>query len=368
MNSGDNSPPSFYPQLKHRISQKRSVPLRVLRFLYSIGTYPSKPAIFNRQLFLSIPKRGQTLPPVNKLSAATRSILPNPTPKLLHPSTPKLTPTLTPMPFHLHLVSDSTGETVSSVARAAVAQFEGVEPVEHLWSLIRGKSQMDKVAAAITAQPGLVLYTLVDGTLRDQLRLHCDSLNLPCIPVLAQVIAELSDYLKLEISARPGKQHVLSDKYFSRVEAIDFTLAHDDGQSPADLNQADIILVGASRTSKSPTCVYLAHRGFKAANMPYVPGVPLPPQLLAATRPLIVGLTIQVDRLIDIRKTRLNSLQENQQTAYINLPQVSEELESAKRFYRQQGWPVIDVTRRSIEETMAVIIQYYQQRAGNTDL
>jgi [pyruvate, water dikinase]-phosphate phosphotransferase / [pyruvate, water dikinase] kinase len=268
-------------------------------------------------------------------------------------------------PINLHLVSDSTGETVTAVARAAISQFDGAEPTEHIWSLVRTKSQMERVIASLDAHPGMVLYTLVDAELRDLLKQACIARALPCIPVLAQVIAEMSDYLKLELSSLPGRQHLLSDQYFSRIEAIDFTLAHDDGQSTYDLNEADIVLVGVSRTSKSPTCVYLAHRGFKAANIPYVHNVPLPPELMTATRPLIVGLTIQSDRLVDIRKSRLQSLKEKHHTGYVDTEAVNAEIVEARKFYRRQGWPVIDVTRRSIEETVATIIQYYYQRGGS---
>jgi len=264
--------------------------------------------------------------------------------------------------FNLHLVSDSTGETVSSVSRAAIAQFDDVEVSEHIWSLVRTKNQLEKVIVGIRENPGVVMYTLVDKTLRDTLKAECLKLSVPCIPVLAQIILELSSYLGIESSLIPGRQHELDEKYFSRVEAINFTLSHDDGQATWDLENADIILVGVSRTSKSPTSVYLAHRGFKTANVPYVSGCPLPPELDELTKPLIVGLTISPDRLIQIRKTRLQSLKQEMTTNYVEEEKVAQEILESRRLYQKHKWPVIDVTRRSVEETAATIIQYFHER------
>lgn len=264
--------------------------------------------------------------------------------------------------FNLHLVSDSTGETVSSVSRAAIAQFDNVEANEHIWSLVRTKGQLDKVIAGIKANPGIVMYTLVDKNLRDTLKAECLKLLVPCIPVLAQIISEMSAYLGIESSLLPGRQHELDEKYFSRVNAINFTLAHDDGQATWDLQDADIVLVGVSRTSKSPTCVYLAHRGFKAANVPFVGGCPLPLELEELTKPLIVGLTISSDRLIQIRKTRLQSLNQDENTNYVEEDKVAQEILESRRLFQRHKWPVIDVTKRSVEETAATIIQYFHER------
>lgn len=264
--------------------------------------------------------------------------------------------------IHFHLISDSTGETVSSVARAAFAQFDNINAREHLWSLVRTRTQLDRVLATIKTQPGPVMYTLVDAELRDKLKAECLKLELPCIPVLAPVIRELSGYLQQETAALPGKQHAMNEQYFSRVEAINFTLAHDDGQSTWDVNEADIVVVGCSRTSKSPTCVYLAYRGFKTANVPYIPKTQVPQALLQATKPVIVGLTINPERLVEIRKSRLQLLNQEETGNYIDMEQVIEEINEAKKFFRQQKWPVIDVTRRSVEETAATVIQYFHQR------
>lgn len=264
---------------------------------------------------------------------------------------------------HVHLVSDSTGETVSSVARAAVAQFDNIETQEHVWSLVRSASQMERAIVHIAENPGPVLYTIVDPDLRRLLKAECLKLELPCIPVLAPVLRELSAYLGEETSRLPGKQHELNEQYYSRVEAINFTLAHDDGQLTWDLDQADVVLVGVSRTSKSPTCVYLAYRGLRAANVPYVAGVPLPETLLTATKPLMVGLTINPARLVEIRKSRLNSInQDDHPSTYVDMEKVVAEVEESKKFFRQRKWPIINVTNRSVEETAANIMQHFQRR------
>jgi regulator of PEP synthase PpsR (kinase-PPPase family) len=264
--------------------------------------------------------------------------------------------------FHLHLVSDSTGETVSSVSRAALAQFEDSETQEHVWSLVRTQGQLDKVIAGLDEYSGPVMYTFVNRELRKTLRQACLERHLPCIPILGPVIRELSAYLNEEASEKPGHQHELSENYFKRVEAINYTLSHDDGQGHWELESADIVLVGVSRTSKSPTCIYLANRGYKTANIPYVGECPLPEKLFElkqlAEPPLIVGLTISLDRLLQIRKTRLLSLNQQEDTNYVDSEVVEAEIDAAKKLFRKEGWPIIDVTRRSVEETAALIIQY----------
>ena len=263
--------------------------------------------------------------------------------------------------FNLHLVSDSTGETVSSVARAALAQFDDLEPEEFSWTLVRSKTQMERILTAIKESPGPVLYTLVDNALRDMLKLECVKRGLPCIAVIAPVVSELSAFLGSEAHASPGKQHELNEEYFSRVEAINYTLAHDDGQAHWELEEADIILVGVSRTSKSPTCVYLAYKGHKTANIPFVHGCPLPPSLETIKKPLVVGLTISPDRLQQIRKTRLQSLKQEQDTNYVDMEQMQAEIAESRKLFQKHHWPVIDVTRRSVEETAATIIQHLKK-------
>ena len=264
---------------------------------------------------------------------------------------------------HVHLVSDSTGETVNAVSRAAVAQFENLDIQEHLWSLVRTKAQMEKVLGQIAAQPGPVMYTIVNRPLREYLKAECLKLQIPCIPVLVPILRELSGYFGEETTRLPGRQHELNDEYFSRIEAINYTLAHDDGQVTWDLDEADIVLVGVSRTSKSPTCVYLAYRGLRAANVPFVSGVPMPETLSTAKRPLIVGLTLNPERLVEIRKSRLTSLnQGDHQSTYVDMEKVIAEVEESKKFFRKHGWPVINVTNRSVEETAANVFQYFQRR------
>ncbi len=265
------------------------------------------------------------------------------------------------IPFHLHLVSDSTAETVSSVARATLAQFEDVEAQEHVWPLIRTARQLEKVLEGVAAHPGVVMYTLVSRDLRDQVKEFCHSRGLPSIPILARPVTEIAAYLGAKISSVPGRQYVLSEEYFSRVEAINFTLSHDDGQGAWELEDADIVILGVSRTSKSPTCVYLANRGFKAANIPFVHGCPLPDNLPNLRRPVVVGLTIDPDRLIQIRTSRLQSINQAADTNYVERDQVLEELAELRKLATKNHWPVIDVTRRSVEETAATIIQYQQK-------
>lgn len=261
--------------------------------------------------------------------------------------------------FHLHMVSDSTGETVSSVARAALAQFDLIEPTEHLWTLIRSPNQMERVLGAIREHPGIVLYTVVDHQLSQMLESCCRDLHIPCIPVLYPVLAEMASYLGIQVTPQTGRQHVLDSDYFKRVDSINFSLSHDDGQMTRDLEEADIILVGVSRTSKSPTSMYLAFRGYKAANVPFVKGVPLPDSLGHLKKPFVVGLTISVDRLLDIRRNRLISLHQEAEGDYVDFEYVKEEIAESRRIYSKYGWPVIDVTRKSVEETAATIINLY---------
>lgn len=265
--------------------------------------------------------------------------------------------------FNLHLVSDSTGETVSSVARATIAQFEGVDVEEHSWSLIRTKGQVDKALEGIRRKPGFVMYTMADKALRRYLKDGCIKMNMPCTSVLSKVIADLSQFLDIKATPKqPGKQHELDEEYFSRVEAINFALTHDDGQSVWDLEEAEIVLVGVSRTSKSPTSMYLAFRGYRASNVPYVPNVPLPEIIFRLKKPLIIGLTISPEVLIQIRRNRLLSINSTEETSYTDLETIKEELLEARKLFTKYNWPVIDVTRRSVEETSANIIQYYQQK------
>ena len=264
--------------------------------------------------------------------------------------------------FHLYLISDSTGETVQSVSRACLAQFDDVEPVEHLWNMVRNIRQMDMVIDDIRSNPGFVLYTLVDTDLRGRLQAACRELQVPCVSVLQPIMAAFGGYLKSEIHAQPGRQHALDSEYYARIEAMDFAMTHDDGQTTWNLGEADIIVVGVSRTSKTPTCIYLANRGIKAANIPIILGMELPRELFEVSGPMIVGLTKEPRSLVQVRRNRLRMLNEESETDYTDPETVNEEVKFARRLYSSQGWPEIDVTRRSIEETAAAIMALRAQR------
>ena len=263
--------------------------------------------------------------------------------------------------FHLHLVSDSTGETLNAVAKAACAQFDMGRPIEHVYPLVRTRKQVERALVEIESAPGLVLHTMVNQELRDLLETKCRELGQTTVGVLDPVMASLGSYLGAEVSHRPGAQHELDAKYFARIEALNYTMAHDDGQSTATLNMADVVLVGVSRTSKTPTCIYLANRGIKAANIPIVLGIALPGELDTLTRPLVVGLLASPERLIQIRRNRLLSLNEDAETEYVDLDAVRAEVAFARRLFAEKNWAVIDVTRRSIEETAAAVIALHSR-------
>jgi regulator of PEP synthase PpsR (kinase-PPPase family) len=269
---------------------------------------------------------------------------------------------------HLHLVSDATGETISSVARACLAQFEDADPVEHNWTLIRTARQMERVLAGIKENPGLVLYTLVNEELRAALVEGCRKQQVTCIPVLDPVIGALGSFFGRQSRNLPGRQHELDAEYFGRIDAMNFALAHDDGQSSWDYDDADVILVGVSRTSKTPTCIYLANRSIKAANVPIVPDFPLPPELLATRKPLIVGLTKDPTSLVQVRRNRLRLLSQDEETDYVDPDMVRREVIQARRLCGEHHWPIIDVTRRSIEETAATILQLLSQHRNGVNV
>jgi len=267
--------------------------------------------------------------------------------------------------LHLHLVSDATGETIHSVARACLSQFEGVELHEHHWTLIRTSGQVQKVLGSVADHPGIVLFTVVSEELRNTLQAGCQRLGVPCIPVLDPVIAALTTYLGMESRGEAGRQHVLDAHYFERIDAMTFALNHDDGQGLWSLHTADIILVGVSRSSKTPTAMYLANRGLKVGNVPLVPSVAPPPELFAAADsggPIVIGLTKTPERLIQLRRNRLRLLAQEEETDYVDPETVREEVAAARRLFTENRWPVIDVTRRSIEETAAAILQIYERR------
>lgn len=265
--------------------------------------------------------------------------------------------------FHIHLVSDSTGETLKAITAATLVQFPNArsESRRHVWSLVRTPGQMQRVLKAIEAEPGMVMYTLMDAEMRSLLETGCRAIGTPCIGVLDPVLAAMSSFLGEQAITRPGRQHQLDTAYFNRIDAVQFTLAHDDGHLGGSLADADIILVGVSRTSKTPTAIYLANMGMKTANIPYVPNMNLPSELAELTRPLIVGLTNSPERLIQVRRSRLRSLKQDGETVYIDPEAVRQEVAQARRLFAEHDWPVIDVSRRSIEETAAAIMTLVEQ-------
>jgi [pyruvate, water dikinase]-phosphate phosphotransferase / [pyruvate, water dikinase] kinase len=265
--------------------------------------------------------------------------------------------------INLHLVSEATGDTVNTLARATTAQFDNVHIVTHRWSLIRTSFQLHRVLEGIEHEPGPVLSTLIDHALRGELELTCRRLNLPVVNVLDPVMDMLQEYIGEPATRRPGKQYIMNSDYFKRIDAMHYVLQHDDGQAQPGLAEADVILVGVSRSSKTPTCFFLANRGIKAANVPLVPHAGIPDGLEQAECP-VVGLAIEAQALIDIRRNRLRLIGAPAQsgtirqtdTAYVDEDAVKAELLWARRLCNRNGWPVIDVTRRSIEETAATVL------------
>ena len=259
--------------------------------------------------------------------------------------------------FHLHLVSDATGETLMTVGRAAAVQYATVSAIEHVYPLVRSQKQLDRVLTEIEANPGIVLYTLVDHELSDRLTTKCREFGCPCLSVLEPVLAMFQNYLGAASTPRVGAQHMLNAEYFQRIDALNYTMMHDDGQLPENWEEADVLLMGVSRTSKTPTSIYLANRGVKTANMPLVPGIALPPQLDLLQKPLIVGLFASPERIVQIRENRILSLNATQdKSSYVDRTAVAEEIAASRRLFNARNWPIIDVTRRSIEETAASII------------
>ncbi len=246
-----------------------------------------------------------------------------------------------------------------------MGQFENAQPREHSYALVRTHRQLERVVSQIAAQPGMVFCTMVDLELEKALIDQCAILNVPCVPVLDSPISAVSSYLGTGASHRPGGQHALDSDYFERIETLNYTMAHDDGQRLDTLEEADVVLVGVSRTSKTPTCIYLAHRGVKAANVPIVPEIAVPDSVKTLKKPLVVGLTLNPDRLIQIRRNRLLALREGGTTDYTDIETVKAEVKTARRLFAERGWPVIDVTRRSIEETAAAVLNLYQQKTAD---
>lgn len=268
--------------------------------------------------------------------------------------------------FHIHLVSDATGETLNAIVNAALAQFEGADVQVHSYALVRSEHQLMRSVDHIAISPGLVFFTLVNPRLREMLLGRCRSLKIICVDVMERPVAELSKFLDRAETHRPGGQHEVDQRYLARIEALNFTIQHDDGQSLDTIQDAEVILVGASRTSKTPTCVYLAIRGVRAANIPLVPGMGVPSILAHQRGPLIVGLWVSPDRLVQVRRNRLSSMGEDRDTDYIDLDSVRAEIAATRKLFEQQDWPQIDVTRRSIEETAASVMNLLTEQREKT--
>ncbi|CAN5135919.1 pyruvate, water dikinase regulatory protein [soil metagenome] len=264
--------------------------------------------------------------------------------------------------FHLHMISDSTGETLITVARAVAAQYSNVSPVEHVYPLVRSQKQLDRVLAEIEEAPGIVLFTLLEKDLVERLEAKCQEINIPSLSIIGPVMQLFQAYLGTETSQRVGAQHTLNAEYFKRIDALNYSMMHDDGQHVEGLEDADVVLVGVSRTSKTPTSIYLANRGVRTANVPLVPGIPIPHQLETLKKPLVVSLHATPERLIQVRQNRLLGIGKTGDDSYIDRQTVTEEVAFARKLSAKFDWALLDVTRRSIEETAAAIMKLYADR------
>ena len=259
--------------------------------------------------------------------------------------------------FHLHLISDATGETLMATSRAVTSQYKQTQAIEHVYPLVRSRKQMDSVLASIDREPGMVLYTITDTELGGHLEERCRSMGIPCVSILEPIFQAFKSYLGMPSLRKVGAQHELNAEYFSRIDALNFTMMHDDGALPENIEDADIILIGISRTSKTPTSIYLANRGIKTANVPLVPGIEPPAELLSARRPLVVALIASTDRISQVRQNRILGLSnQNPSPGYVDRATIAEELAQTRKLCARHGWPLIDVSRKSIEETAAAII------------
>jgi [pyruvate, water dikinase]-phosphate phosphotransferase / [pyruvate, water dikinase] kinase len=271
--------------------------------------------------------------------------------------------------FHLHLISDATGETLTTIAKAASVQYAQVRPIEHVHPLVRTRRQLDRVLKEIEEAPGIVLYTIVNRELTEEIERRCRALKVPCLHVLQPIMKVFESYLGAPQTPIVAGQHVVDADYFRRIDALNFSMAHDDGRLPEDLNQADIIILGISRTSKTPTSIYLAQRGYKTANLPLVPGIEIPTALSGPHKAFVVGLVASPERIAEVRRNRVRLLSERNLDGYVDRGQIAHEIAHSRRLCARHGWPMIDVTRRSIEETAATIIKLLHDRdAGIAEL
>ncbi|MCB1386639.1 MAG: kinase/pyrophosphorylase [Nitratireductor sp.] len=267
--------------------------------------------------------------------------------------------------FHLHLISDSTGETLIAASRAVASQYENTQAIEHVHTAVRSSQKLDQVIAELDDKPGIVLYTIANEALGARLSQQCRAMGIPCISLLEPIFNTFQSYLGIPTARKTGAQHELNAEYFNRIDAINFTLMHDDGALPENIDDADVILLGISRTSKTPTSIYLANRGLKIANVPLVPGARLPPAIAKATKPLIVALIATTDRIFQVRQNReLGDIHPHSKLSYTDRSAIAAELAETRKLCRAHGWPMIDVTRRSIEETAADIHALWHDHTG----
>ena len=269
--------------------------------------------------------------------------------------------------YQIYLISDSTGETLDRIFLALKAQFRNIEYKVHSYSFTRTENQILKILEdAERSQNSVILYTIVDNNLAKYLANVSDEKKIPCFGVLGNLILNFSKILNQKASHEPSGQHALNDEYYERIEAIQFTMNHDDGNLVNDIEKSDIILVGVSRTSKTPTSIYLANKGFKTSNIPLVNENSLPKKLRENPQlTCVVGLNTEAERLVDLRKNRMNSLKETENIKYTNIDNIKKEIEEAKKTFRKYRWPSIDVTRKSVEETAASIIKIHEIYLNN---
>jgi regulator of PEP synthase PpsR (kinase-PPPase family) len=265
--------------------------------------------------------------------------------------------------FHLHLISDSTGETLLAASRAVLAQYDAARAVEHISSLVSTRKQLDRVLDEIDAEPGIVLYTIADKALTHTIDQRCAEMGVPVVNLLRPVVEVFQSYLGQKSSGRRGAQHTLDGEYFKRMEALNYTMAHDDGQLPHNIEEADVILIGVSRTSKTPTSIYLAQRGIKTVNVPLDPDRQLAKAIKKAVKPLVVALVASPDRIVQLRKNRILSFDETLvDDSYIDRATISEEIAYTRKLCKTRNWPMIDVSKRSIEEIAAEILSLFTNR------
>lgn len=277
-------------------------------------------------------------------------------------------PHILPSYFHLHLVSDSTGETLTTIAKAAAVQYAEVRPIEHVYPLVRTQRQLQRALQEVEQAPGIVLYTIVNKTLTEELERRCREIQVPCLHVLQPIMQVFESYLGAPRTPTVAGQHVLDADYFKRIDALNFTMAHDDGRLPVNMSEADICILGISRTSKTPTSIYLAQRGYKTTNLPLVPQLELPKNLTEPHGAFVVCLVASPDRIAEIRRNRAMMMADRDLDTYVDRSQISAEIAYTRKLCARHGWPVIDVTRKSVEETAAAIIKLLHDRKAGVDV